>query len=177
MRKLPVDKLTPVVVISATSVAGRILFNFIPQIQPCTALIILTGLSLGPFCGGATGALTAFVSNILLGQGPWTPFQMLAWGLIGVGAGYMGKNKLTSSLTATCVYGVMSAFFYSVLTDFSSLYYTLGSVTLRDFGLMLLTGLSFNISHAVCNVIFIILLYHKFLQKLTRIRDKYGFLC
>ena len=177
MKRFPVDKLTPVVVISATSVAGRVLFNVIPQVQPSTALIILTGLSLGPFCGGATGMLTAFVSNMVLGQGPWTPFQMLAWGLIGVGAGYLGKNRWLSSLPSACIYGVISAFFYSILTDFSYLYYTIGSITVKDFFLVLLTGLSFNISHAVCNVVFIVLLYHKFLQKLTRIRDKYGFLC
>lgn len=175
--KLPVDKLTPVVVISATAAAGRILFSFIPQVQPVTALVILTGLSLGPFCGCATGVISAFVSNIVLGQGIWTVFQMLAWGLIGAVAGLMGKSKILSSLPVTCVYAFASGLIFSLITDFSSLFYNIGGISAKSFGALLLTGLAFNISHAVGNVIFIILLYHNFLQKLTRIRDKYGFLC
>ena len=177
MMKLPVDKLTPVVVISATAAAGRILFSFIPQVQPVTALVILSGLSLGPFCGGATGVLSAFVSNIVLGQGPWTLFQMLAWGLIGSVAGFMGKHKISSSLPVVCVYAFLSGLLFSLITDFSSLLYHIGGISPEAFGGLLLAGLLFNISHAVSNVFFVFVLYHKFLQKLTRIRDKYGFLC
>ena len=175
--KLPVDKLTPVVVISATAAAGRILFSVIPQVQPVTALVILTGLSLGPFCGGAAGALSAFVSNFVLGQGPWTLFQMLAWGLIGVVAGFMGKNRILSSLPVACIYAFISGLVFSVITDFSSLFYNIGGISAESFGALLLAGLAFNISHAVGNVFFVAVLYRNFLQKLTRILDKYGFLC
>lgn len=88
------EMLMPVVVISAAAAAGRILFNFIPQVQPVTAMVILTGVTLGPLCGAATGFVSALVSNMVLGQGIWTLFQMLAWGLIGFAAGFFQRTGL-----------------------------------------------------------------------------------
>ena len=175
--KLPTEKLTLVVVVSATAAAGRVLFSFLPQIQPVTALVILTGVSLGPFCGVCTGVLSAFVSNLILGQGPWTLFQMLAWGLIGWLAGFMGKSRFLSSMPVVCFYSFAAGILFSIITDFSSLLYNIGSRSPGAFGALLLTGILFNITHCIGNVIFIVLLYHNFLKKLTRIRDKYGFLC
>ena len=54
-----------------------------PQVKPCAAIIIITGIALGKKAGFLTGAMTAFVSNFFMGQGPWTPWQMVAFGLLG----------------------------------------------------------------------------------------------
>ena len=77
--------------LATMSAVLRIPFGAIPSFQPCTFLIICSGYVFGPVSGFMVGAMTPLISNFFLGQGPWTLYQMLAWGLIGCGAGYLGK--------------------------------------------------------------------------------------
>ena len=65
------------------SVMGRFAFAAVPHFKPVAAIVVLAGMYLGPESGFLCGAFSAILSNILFGQGPWTPFQMFAWGLIG----------------------------------------------------------------------------------------------
>lgn len=94
--------LVPIAVMAALGVVGRTVFAIIPlpNFKPVSAIVIMTGMVFGPETGFLTGALTGFVSNFIFGQGPWTPWQMFAWGMIGFLAGaleYTGffkkKNK------------------------------------------------------------------------------------
>ncbi|GAW71912.1 hypothetical protein C5L28_001251 [Lentilactobacillus parakefiri] len=71
-------------ILIALAVAGRVPFASIPSVQAASFVIILGGISLGPELGFVVGSATALVSNMFLGQGPWTPWQMFAWGLMGV---------------------------------------------------------------------------------------------
>ena len=73
----------PVVVLTALSVTGRLLFAALPNFKPVSAIVILAGVCFGRQSGFLTGALSALVSNLFFGQGPWTPWQMYAWGLMG----------------------------------------------------------------------------------------------
>ena len=92
--------MVPIAVMAAIAVVGRTVFEIIPlpNFKPCSAIIIITAVSFGPEAGFLTGALTALVSNFIFGQGPWTPFQMLAWGLIGLFAGYLSAPLKKSRL-------------------------------------------------------------------------------
>lgn len=85
--------LVPMAVMSAIAVVGRAVFAVIPlpNFKPVSAIVMITGVSFGPEAGFMTGALTGFVSNFLFGQGPWTPWQMFCWGVIGFLAG-MGQQ-------------------------------------------------------------------------------------
>ena len=74
----------------AAAAAGRVLFAAIPNVQPVTTMTACAGVALGPRAGAAVGGLAALVSNGFLGQGPWTPWQMLAWGLVGATGGAAG---------------------------------------------------------------------------------------
>ena len=71
-RKPSVKDILPVVVMVAVASAGRVVFNFLPQIQPVTAIVIIMGVYCGKQTGFLTGSLCALVSNLFLGQGPWT---------------------------------------------------------------------------------------------------------
>ena len=86
-------EMVPIAVMAALAVTGRAVFSAVPlpNFKPCSAVVIITALSFGPEAGFLTGALTAFISNFIFGQGPWTPWQMFAWGLIGFLAGIL-KN-------------------------------------------------------------------------------------
>ena len=80
-------ELAVIATLAAAAAAGRVLFAAVPGVQPVTVIAIIAGASLGARAGFATGALAAFVSNLFLGQGIWTPQQMLGWGACGaVGA-------------------------------------------------------------------------------------------
>ena len=173
------EMLMPVVIISAAAVAGRLLFTFIPQVQPVTAMVILTGVTLGPLCGAVTGFLSALVSNMVLGQGIWTFFQMLAWGSIGFTAGFFSKNKVLRSLPFLCFYGALSGILFSLITDLSTIFFmSYGSpMTWQTAVAVWGTGILFNISHCIGNVVFLLFLYRPFTAKFRRLRDKYGFLC
>lgn len=77
------------VILGAIAVAGRVLFAPIPNVQPVTFLVAVAGFAFGPLAGVALGAATALFSNQFLGQGPWTVWQMFAWGLVGFSAGLL----------------------------------------------------------------------------------------
>lgn len=84
-------KLVLISALSAIAALGRIPFAAIPSVQPTTFITVVSGYALGPWAGLMIGAVAAFVSNFFLGQGPWTPWQMMAWGLAGMTAGFAGK--------------------------------------------------------------------------------------
>ena len=93
-RKPQARELIPIAVMAALGVVGRTVFAIIPlpNFKPVSAIVIITAIAFGPETGFMTGALTGFVSNFIFGQGPWTPWQMFCWGMIGFIAGIL-ENK------------------------------------------------------------------------------------
>ena len=76
--------LTLVATLGGLAAAGRVLFAPVPDVQPVTVMVAAAGVALGPRRGFAVGAIAALASNFFLGQGVYTPWQMLAWGGCGV---------------------------------------------------------------------------------------------
>ena len=172
-RKLPLSTFLPVVVMVAVGSIGRIIFGFIPNVQPVTVIVVLMGLCYNPESGFLTGALSALVSNMVMGQGPWTLWQMLAWGLIGLIAGFCGKIKPLKSIYFAVPFAAISAFLFSIITDTWTVM-TLGegmtlAATMSVFG----AGILFNIPHAVFNAVLCALLFVPFNKRLTRIKNKF----
>ena len=81
-RKPQAREVLLIAVMAAIAVVGRMAFFMLPQFKPVTAIVIITGISLGAEAGFLTGAVAGFVSNFFFGQGPWTPWQMFAFGII-----------------------------------------------------------------------------------------------
>ncbi len=156
-------------VMTALSFAGR----FIPFLKPVTALAIITALYLGGEAGFLVGALTALLSNFYFGQGPWTAFQMLAWGIIGLTAGLLAR-PLRAHFWLLVIYGVVSGIAYSLIMDiWTVLWYAEGF----DWGLYLgaiTTALPYTASYVASNVLFLLLLAKPFGKKLSRVKQKYG---
>lgn len=171
-KRLP--KIMMVVTLCAISSIGRVIFGFIPQVQPTTVIVLLAGVTLGPQSGFLTGALSALVSNMAMGQGPWTPWQMLAWGLIGVIGGLLGKTSLKNNFPVVCSVAFVCGFLFSIIMDI----YTISSIGQAVNGKMALAtigaGFLFNISHAVGNLVFVLLIYKPMCKKIERVRKKYG---
>lgn len=175
-RKPSVKDILPVVVMVAVASAGRVLFNFLPQIQPVTAIVIIMGIYCGGWTGFLTGSLSALASNLFLGQGPWTPFQMLAWGLVGVLAAVLAKAPVSRKIGVVCVYGFLAGFLYGIITDLWTLMAVGESLSWALVLTVYTAQVPFNLLHGVGNVIFLLLLYRPLGKKLERIQEKFGVL-
>ena len=86
-------QLMPTAVLAAVAAAGRVLFSPLPDVKPVSAIAIVAGAALGRRSGFVVGALAALLSNFFFGQGPWTPWQMYAWGLVGYVGGVLGERR------------------------------------------------------------------------------------
>ena len=137
------------------------------------ALTIISALYLGGEAGFLTGALTALISNFYFGQGPWTPFQMMAWGLIGLFAGLLAA-PLRQKKMLLLLYGLLAGIGYSMIMDvWTVLWYGQGfNGTL--YLAALATALPHTVLYAASNVIYLALLARPFGEKLNRLRVKYG---
>ena len=160
-------------VMCVLSIVGRLVFAVIPAFKPVTAIIILLSMYFGGEAGFICGAVTALISNFYFGQGPWTPYQMLAWGLVGLFAGLL-SSLLRKSLIITCIYGALAGIVFSLIMDIqTAMWYT----NMFDFGVYatkIASSLPFTIIYAVSNVIFLLLLTKPIGKKIERLKIKYG---
>lgn len=157
----------------ALSVSGRILFYILPGFKPITAMVILTALYFGPEAGYMTGSLAALLSNFYFGQGPWTPFQMAAWGLIGFFAGLLG-TRLQKNMPLCCAYGAVVGVLYSLILNFQHTVGVRGTFVWDEYVAVTVASLGFTAVYAVSNVVFLLLLKKPVGRILERVTLKYG---
>ncbi|MEK3763434.1 ECF transporter S component [Solibacillus sp. FSL K6-4121] len=173
-RKPQPREILTIAVMAAISVAGRCLFVATPGFKPVTAITAITGFALGAEAGFLTGALSALVSNMFFGQGPWTPFQMFTWGMIGFVAGLLGKTKWITKKVPLVLFGIFAGIFFSFGMDIWGAISTYGVFETEAYVLALASAIPFTIIYAVSNVIFLLILTKPIMEKLTRIKIKYG---
>ena len=167
-------RLVSVAVMTAFATFGRIAFAAIPNFKPTLAIVILSGMALGPLSGGLVGALSALISNFYFGQGLWTPVQMLAMGLCGALAGLLTKCKFLTKLYQIVAFGLFSAFLYGMILDTWHILCFVRPLTKAAVFASLIGSLFFNLSHAAATALFLWLLAMPFLRRLRRILQKYG---
>jgi energy-coupling factor transport system substrate-specific component len=143
-------ELAVIATLAAAAAAGRVLFAAVPGVQPVTVIAIVAGAALGLRAGVATGALAAFVSNFFLGQGIWTPQQMLGWGLCGA-AGALLSPFLRNRWVLAAVAAVLG-FAFSVSMDVW-LWYGFAPHTVASLLAVTGRGLWFDVAHAAGNVV------------------------
>ena len=163
-----------IAVMTAFSVIGRLIFSPIPGFKPVTAITIIAGIALGAESGFMVGSLTAIVSNIFFGQGPWTPFQMFVWGIIGFLSGLCFYKKQTSNRFILAVIGLVGGMAYSLLMDIWTTVSMEGTFNISRYLFYISSSFPFMAIYAVSNVVFLFVLAKPFLEKLNRIKTKYG---
>ena len=159
--------------LTALSVLGRVVFSVVPAFKPVSAMVVITAMYFGPEAGFLTGALSALLSNFYFGQGPWTVFQMAAWGLIGFFSGLLAQ-KLKGSRLLLCVWGAAAGVAYSLLMDIWDAIFADGTVMLSRYLAFVASSAGFTAMYAVSNVVFLLLLANPIGKILERIRTKYG---
>lgn len=173
-KKPKARELIVISVMSVISTIGRLVFYIIPGFKPVTAITIITGMYMGPEAGFFTGALSALVSNIYFGQGPWTPFQMITWGLIGFIAGFLAKLKIMQNEIILSIYAILSGIAFSMIMDIWVVMSIDKGFNLNRYLAVISTSLPMMVSYAISNVIFLLLLSNPIGKKLSRIKIKYG---
>jgi energy-coupling factor transport system substrate-specific component len=178
-RKIEARELVLIAVLAAIAAVGRIPFASIPSVQPTTFVIMMAGLIFGAETGFMVGVVAALSSNMILGQGPWTPWQMVAWGLVGLTAGLLSKSKFMSKTTGKIIFGVVWGFLFGWIMNMWSLFSITqaGTPLDKDVVITYLAGsLFFDSFHAISNVIFLILFGKSWVKLLSRFKVKYGLL-
>lgn len=166
-------KLILIAVMTALSVVGRIVFGVLPGFKPVTAMVVITAMYMGSEAGFLTGALTAVISNFYFAQGPWTPFQMFTWGIIGFAAGLL-SNGLQNSRLLLVVYGAFAGAFFSMIMDLWTALWWDGGFSWARYAALLASSAYFTVVYAVSNVIFLLILAKPIGEKLARVIEKYG---
>lgn len=166
----------PIVVMATIATVGNLLFGPIPSFKPVGAIVIVTGISFGRQSGYVTGALAAFSSNLLFGQGAWTPWQMFGWGLVGYLAGVFEEKGFFRRPAMVYIYAFLSGFLFGFLLDTWHIIGFVQPVTWQNALLAYGAGLPMNATLAVATVLFLIPVLRPWTMKLERVKRKFGLL-
>ena len=175
-RKPQAREIVIIAVLCTIAVAGRSAFFMLPQFKPVIAMVIISGVAFGGEAGFLVGAMTFLVSNMFFGQGPWTPWQMFAGGIIGFLAGILFRRGLLSrNPLPLAVFGGFATFIiFGPIMNIYSLLIVQPNPNVGMLMLYLMQGIPFDIIHSVATVTFLILISKPMLEKLDRIKVKYG---
>lgn len=176
-RKPKARELVTIAVLCAIGIAGRSLFFMLPQFKPILALTIIAGVAFGGETGFLVGAVTMLASNMLFSQGPWTPWQMFAMGIIGFLAGVLFKKGwLRRTRVSLAVFGAFTAIiiYGGIMNPAAAFMVSAESITLKTLFAYYITGLPMDLVHAFGTALFIMIAAEPMLEKMDRIKVKYG---
>jgi energy-coupling factor transport system substrate-specific component len=161
-----VKDLTLIATVAGVAAAARVLFAPIPGVQPLTVMVVVAGASLGARRGFAVGAVAALASNFFLGQGVWTPWQMLAWGACGV-AGAAAAPLLRRRIALAVLTFALGLGFSAFLDVWE--WYAFFPHTRAAFTLQMSRGFPFDLAHAIGNVVLSLVIG----SELRRVLERY----
>ena len=174
-RKPQARELVVMAVLCALAVAGRVAIP-IPSFKAIFAIIMLSGVAFGPETGFMVGAIAALASNFFYGQGPYTPWQMMAYGAGGMLAGFaFQKGRLPRKPVYLAVFGFFAVILWvGPLLDCSGIFLSLSEITWAGASALFVSGFPVNVSQGICTVLVMLLFGKPLLEKLNRIKLKYG---
>lgn len=171
LRAVPAQELAVVAAIAALATAGRVLFASLPSFKPVTFIVLVGGIGFGPGAGFMIGATTALVSNFFFGQGPWTPWQMVAWGAVGVVGGLMGRHgRRPGRWELAIVGGALSLAFGWFMTLW--MYITFSAHTWPALVALYAQGVFFDAAHVAATVLCALLFGPQAIKIVTRYRTR-----
>lgn len=162
-----------VAALAALAVAGRLAFAALPNVVATTDIVILAGIALGPAPGFAVGALAGLVSNFWLGQGPWTPWQMVGWGMCGILGAALALVRPRPGRIELAVLCGLAAVAYGALLNFSLMATYGGELSWQRFLVLEARAVPFEAAHAIGNVSLALLAGPAMLRALVRFRERF----
>ena len=168
-----IEQVVLIALLSALSSAGRILFFGIPSIQPASFIIIAAGIAFGPKMGLMTGVVTAIASNLILGQGPWTPWQMFLWGSMGYGAGVCSAIFIKRK-TLRVVYGAAWGFIFGWAMNVWFIAGYSPEISGHAFLAAGIASFYMDAAHAASNAVLLFFAGDRLIRTFHRVAVKYG---
>lgn len=172
--KMRSREIVMIAILGALAAISRVPFAPLPSVQPSTFIIMVSAMVLGSQNGFVIGSLTALLSNIFLGHGPWTPWQMFAWGMIGFITGLLRHTPLIKNkhLRAFCgfIFGVLFGWFMNLWVILSLNLTFSWEIILLYYG----SSVAFDLAHGLSNIVFLYLFGDSFIEVLSRFKLKYG---
>jgi len=152
-RDASAQELSLVASLAALATASRVLFAGLPNVKPVTFVVLVSGVALGPGPGFMVGATSALVSNLFFGQGPWTPWQMLAWGAVGIVGGLLGRGGRTPRRWELVVAGALLALAFDWFVTVW-MYIAFTAHTWPALVALYARGLPFDLAHVAATALF-----------------------
>ena len=177
-RRPQARELVILAVMAALAAVSRVAFVFLPYFKPLTGIVMLTAVAFGPQAGFLTGAMAIFASNFFFSQGPWTPWQMFAYGFGGFLAGtifHRRRNWAKPYLLAP--FGFLSILFViGPLLDSCTVFTMLSKFTVKNVLAVYAAGIGYNVTHGIGAALTLFFVSGPLLRKLERLQNKYGIL-
>ncbi|MEH7094280.1 ECF transporter S component [Neobacillus vireti] len=178
-RKVEPRELVLLAVLASIAAVGRIPFASLPSVQPTTFVIIMSGFVFGAESGFVIGAVAALASNMIMGQGPWTPWQMVSWGLVGLTAGLLRNTEFMKRRWGQILFGVIWGYLFGWIMNlwgFIALIQSGGAQSWKAFAVYMAGSATFDTFHAISNVFFLVVFGRIWIKILSRFKRKYGLL-
>jgi len=174
-RRPQARELVTLAVMCALAVASRVVV-LLPQFKPMTGIIMITGIALGPEAGFVTGAVGAFASNFFFSQGPWTPWQMMAYGLSGFLAGALFHRRFpVRNPVALGIFGFAAIVtVVGPLLDCCTVFTVSSHLSWKYAAAVFAAGVVYNVQHGIACGVTLLVLSGPLLAKLERLQKKYG---
>lgn len=174
MKKPQAREWIPLAVMAALGAIGRVAFAPVPFFKPTSAIIIITASVFGPEAGFLTGAMSALASNLFFGQGPWTPWQMFSWGIIGFLSGYLIKKDIINSKLKLYIFGGLTGFIFGWIMNIWTAIGYIYEFSWASFFSLYISSFIPDLIHSISTIIFLKFLYDPWRAKLKRVKLKFG---
>lgn len=174
MRKAQAREVVFIAVLATMAALGRVAMAPFPDVKPTSFIVIVSALVLGKDSGFIIGSTAAIVSNIFLGQGPWTPWQMFCWGMMGVTAGMIKDFDWAHNKYWLAALGVLYGFLFGWIMD---LWYALVYVqplTVKSFIAAYVASFYFDLTHGITTAVLLFFFYEPWYRIINRFKYKYG---
>ena len=177
-RRPQARELVILAVMAALAAVSRVVFAFSPYLKTITGIIMITGIAFGAEAGFLTGAVAAFASNFFFGQGPWTPWQMFAYGFGGFFAGLIfHKHKAWRKPWILAPFGFLTILLLvGPMLDSCTVFTMLSKFTVKNVLAVYAAGIGYNVTHGIGAALTLFFVSGPLLRKLDRLQSKYGIL-
>jgi energy-coupling factor transport system substrate-specific component len=170
------EEIVLIAILAAIAAIARIPFAAIASVQATSFVIIVSAIVFGKEAGFMIGSIAAIVSNIFLGQGPWMPWQVFSWGMMGLTAGVL-KDIIMNKKTLLLIFGFLWGFIFGwIMNLWSVLFLGSGETGLYVYISACVASFYFDLAHALSNVFFLLVFRKGWTKILLRAKKKYGLL-